>query len=225
VTQEARDALAALRTARVDTHVHRGLIGETDLTDMVKAMELSEAIAKDLSGKKVSAASAKQADALNVCLKVLVIASKDSWEDALEWECEQSEVALGYDDLLPDDYKSPKTKGKKCRRKSKSKSGKKAAGADLDLSSSESSDSSDDSVLRKTKSQHKPSAKAKNFAKGTKKKKKTAAQRPAKAVRKAKTKLQTQKKKKTKAKQAKKGKAAQKVVRDPKSGEKIKCFT
>jgi len=64
VAQEARDALAALRTARVDTHVHRGLIGEADLTDMVKAMELSEAIAKDLSGKKGSAASAKQADAL-----------------------------------------------------------------------------------------------------------------------------------------------------------------
>ena len=63
VAQEARDALAALRTARVDTHVHRGLIGEADLTDMVKAMEHSESIAKDLSGKKGSAASAKQADA------------------------------------------------------------------------------------------------------------------------------------------------------------------
>ena len=63
VAQEARDALAALRTARVDTHAHRGLIGEADLTDMVKAMEHSESIAKDLSGKKGSAASAKQAAA------------------------------------------------------------------------------------------------------------------------------------------------------------------
>jgi hypothetical protein len=161
---------------------------------------------------------------LNVCLKVLVIASKDSWEDALEWEREQSAVALGYDDLLPDDYTSPKTKGKKRRRKSKTKNGKKAAGADL--SSSESSDSSDDSVLRKAKSQRKPSAKAKNFAKSAKKKKKSAAQRPAKAVRKAKTKVQAQKKKKkSKSKQATKGKASKKAVRDPRTGEKIKCFT
>ena len=81
--------------------------------------------------------------AMNINLKVLAIASTDTWEDALAWEQAQSSVALGFDDLLPDDYAPPKSKdrGRK-RSKKRNRGSNKTVGAAWPSGSSD--DASDD---------------------------------------------------------------------------------